>query len=173
MSDLKALFNGAVQATGGKPDAAAVQRMFIVDGGATPAEAIRAYKQFMRESGLSLTREQRKEKQNAILVGADLTTEAGVDAAIERLTKELDLATATATERVREFAKVNHIELPASVRTVIAPKEVLVSFLRTNRDKERKELIDGLVKLGYADGTAKSLIAMVPYMEEWSKQEAA
>lgn len=168
---LKTVFDESIAAG---LEAPAIQRLFIVEHDVAPAAAIGIYAKFARAAGLTLSNEERKAKAAEIFAEADLTTEDGLVELNAALCKGLDIAPVTAAERIRVYAKENGIQLPGAgsggFRESIASKEDVVAFLVAHRGEERKVLREGLIDLGYKKSTSDSLLAMIPYMEEYVTQ---
>lgn len=154
-------------------DKNAIVKSFILDADLEVDEALREYNKLAREAGMTLSNEEKKEKQKEVLEAADLTTEEGVEDAILELGKAIDIAPSTAMGRIREYAKENGIELPGGERGQIASRKDVVAFLLANKNAERKVLIEGITKMGYKKATAMSILAVVPYMEEYANQSKA
>lgn len=152
-------------------DRKAIVKMFILDGDLEVDEAIRTYNVLARDAGITLSNDEKKDRQKAVLEEADLTSEEGVEEAVDALCKAIDIAPSTAMDRIRKYAKENDIDLPGGERGgQIASRESVVQFLIANDGADRKVLIDGLVAMGYKKATALSFLAVVPYMKEYAAQ---
>lgn len=163
--DLKALFDKLVAQS---MDKNAILKEFI-KAGVDVMDAVREYAKLARGAGLSMTSEQKSEKVREVLATVDWSNEDCFAVACELVSEAIDVALSTAQARVRAYATENDISLPGSRSEQIASKEEVVRLLIQFKDLKRAELSTKIQELGYAKGTADTILSMLPYMIAYSQ----
>ena len=143
----------------------------ITDGGLDVTAAVREYNRLARESGLTMSKEQKEAKIQEILSEQSLETKEGVDEAKDALVEALDVAPTTAMGYIKAFAEENDIELPVGQRKTMASKPEVVAYLVAHKGEKKADMSKGLCEeFGYAKGTADTIVSHLEYMEEYAKQ---
>lgn len=164
-TDLKKLFDEEV-AKGS--DKNTILKAFI-KAGVDVMDAVREYAKYARGAGMTLTAEQKAEKVKEVLSTVDWGKEDCFTTACELVSEAIDVALSTAQARVRAYASDNDITLPGARGDSIASKEDVVKLLIANKDAKRADLSKAIQGLGYAKGTAETILSMVPYMVAYAQ----
>ena len=171
-NNIQIVFDAAV-AEYGTSDKNSVLMSLINEGGLDVTTAIREYNRLARESGLTMTKEQKETKIAEILGEQSFDTRDDLEAAKNELMDALDVAPTTAMNYIKAYAEDKDIELPITQRKAMASKADVVAFIIEHKDEKKAELSKGLQEeFGYAKGTADTVISHLAYMQEYAAQVA-
>lgn len=158
----------------GLSDDAILQKLF--EGGIAFGDLRTVFNDIIKEKGLRLTSKERKDKTVELMDGVtEIATVEDMQKIVDKLTKELKVASTKAMGSLRTWAKAAGIELPKAPRAASTRKpgfgghyKNILDFILENREADKKAVVAFCHSAGIPEAYATQAMNVVHFARVWN-----